>query len=179
MRTWPADILALYQGDFSQAALSWLRPAEGYRTASYFMLDCGSGVSPARAARLAADPAVSVLGPVNLDYQAGCPVWHTDLGDAFRKNFETRIPTIIVYGTWDVSTPQENAIELAPFFTKSVLVKVNGGSHGSLEDAMKDSVSFRRAVMKFAQTGDVSDVPAQVDLPPVDWAVPKPGTSPR
>jgi pimeloyl-ACP methyl ester carboxylesterase len=70
MATWPADVLALYRGDFTQAALALLRPAEGFRTASYFMLDCGSGVSPARKAQLASDPAVAVLGDVNLDYQA-------------------------------------------------------------------------------------------------------------
>jgi hypothetical protein len=38
---------------------------------------------------------------------------------------------------------------------------------------MKASESFRRAVMKFAQTGDMSDVPAQVNLPAIDWVVPK------
>jgi pimeloyl-ACP methyl ester carboxylesterase len=173
MQTWPADVLALYRGDFTQAALSLVRPAEGFRTASYFMLDCGSGISPARQKQLAADTAVAVLGEVNLDYQAACPVWGSDLGDAFRKNFETTIPTVITYGTWDVSTPQENALELAPFFKKSTLVKVVGGSHGSLEDAMKASESFRRAMMKFAGTGDMADVPAQVDLPAVEWVVPK------
>jgi len=173
MQTWPADVLALYRGDFTQAALSLVRPAEGFRTASYFMLDCGSGISPARRKQLAADPAVAVLGEVNLDYQAACPVWGSDLGDAFRKNFETTIPTVITYGTWDVSTPQENALELAPFFKKSTLVKVVGGSHGSLEDAMKASESFRRAMMKFAETGDMSGVPAQVDLPAMEWVVPK------
>ncbi|RPH55026.1 MAG: hypothetical protein EHM89_17770 [Acidobacteria bacterium] len=126
---------------------SLLKPAEGFRTASYFVLDCGSGVSPSRRKQLAADPAVAVLGEVNLDYQAACPVWGSDLGDAFRENFETTIPTVIVYGTWDVSTPQENALELAPFFKKSALVKVVGGSHGSLDDAMKASASFRRAAV--------------------------------
>jgi len=173
MTTWPADVLALYRGDFTQAALSLVRPPEGFRTASYFMLDCGSGISPAREATLNADRAVEVLGEVNLDYQAACPVWHSDLGNEFRKNFESAIPIVIVYGTWDVSTPQENALELAPFFKKSTLVKVVGGSHGSLEDAMKASPDFRRAVMKFAATGDISDVPAQVDLPAVEWVVPK------
>ena len=172
MRTWPADVLALHRGDFSPAARSLVRPEEGYRTASYFMLDCGSGISPAREQRLDADPATAVLGEVNLDYQAACPVWHSDLGNEFRKNFESAIPTIITYGTWDVSTPQENALELAPFFKHSVLVKVTGGSHGSLDDAMTASASFRRAVMKFAQTGDMSDVPTQVDLPAIDWVVP-------
>jgi len=173
MQTWPADVLALYRGDFAQAALSLVAPDEGYRTASYFMLDCGSGISPAREATLNADPAVAVLGEVNLDYQAGCPIWHSNLGNEFRKNFDTSIPAVIAYGTWDVSTPQENALELAPFFKKHTLVKVVGGSHGSLGDGMRASASFRKAVMKFAQTGDMSDVPAQVDLPVIEWVVPK------
>jgi pimeloyl-ACP methyl ester carboxylesterase len=179
MRTWPADVLALYREDFSQAARSLVAPAEGYRTASYFMLDCSSGISPEREKKIDADPAAAVLGLINLWYQAACPAWHTDLGNQFRKNFETVIPTVIVYGTWDVSTPQENALELAPFFKKSTLVKVVGGSHGSLDDAMKASPNFRRAVMKFAQTGDMSDVPAQVDLPAIDWVVPKAGPGTR
>lgn len=179
MRTWPADVLALYHGDFSQAARSLVGPGEGYQTASFFMLDCGSGISPGRETKLNADPATAVLGPMNLQYQLACPIWHSDLGNEFRKNFETNIPTVIVYGTWDVSTPQENALELAPFFKRSTLVKVNGGSHGSLDDAMKASASFRSAVMKFAQTGAMSDVPAQVDLPAIDWVVPKASTSAR
>ena len=179
MRTWPADVLALARGDFSQAAASLLRQGEGYATASFFMLDCSSGITAARLTQLEADPAAAVLGPINLEDEAACPIWQSDLGDAFRKNFETDIPTLIVYGTWDVSTPQENALELAPFFKKSTLVRVNGGSHGSLDDAMAASESFRRAVMKFAQTGIASDVPAQVDLPAVDWVVPKTGPGVR
>ena len=173
MRTWPADVLALYHGDFSRAAASVLRPPEGYGTASYFMLDCGSGISAGRQARIEADPGSEVLGDINLPYRATCPIWQSDLGSGFRKNFETSIPTLITYGTWDVSTPQENALELAPFFKRSVLVKVTGGSHGSLDDAMQASPAFRRAVMTFAQTGDMSGVPAQVDLPGIDWVVPK------
>jgi pimeloyl-ACP methyl ester carboxylesterase len=169
MRTWPADVLALYRGDFTRAAQSLLRPGDGYATASFFMLDCASGITPARERKVNADPAAAVLGPINLAYQAGCPTWKIDLGNAFRQNFETRIPTVIVYGTWDVSTPQENALELAPFFKQSTLVKVNGGSHGSLDDAMSASEAFRRAMLKFAATGDASGVPPQVDLPPIEW----------
>jgi pimeloyl-ACP methyl ester carboxylesterase len=130
------------------------------------------GGPPQRAARLKADPAVEVLGPLGWEYQAGCPVWQIDLGDVFRKNFETVIPTLIAQGTWDVSTPMENALELVPFFKNSRLVLINGGSHNSLQDGMDASEAFRRAVMKFAATGDMSDLPKEVNLPPVEWVVP-------
>lgn len=179
MRSWPADILALYWGDFSRAAKVSLmrRQARAWRTASFFMLDCASGITPEREAQIRQDPAVDVLGPIGWDYQVGCPVWNIDLGNEFRKNFETGIPTLIVQGTWDVSTPMENALELAPFFKNSKLVLVHGGSHGALQDAMDFSADFRAAVMKFTLSGDMSDLPGEVTLPPIEWEIPKqPGT---
>jgi hypothetical protein len=33
------------------------------------------------------------------------------LGDAFRKNVASDIPTLLVHGTWDTSTPIENALD--------------------------------------------------------------------
>ena len=134
MRTWAADILRLYQGDFSVAAELRVkaRETETFRTASYFMLDCGSGISPKRREQLAAGPAVAILGPLGFNYRAACPVWNIDLGDDFRKNFETQIPTVIAHGSYDVSTPLDNALELAPFFKKGMLIVVHGGSHPRL-----------------------------------------------
>ena len=174
MRTWPADILALYSGDFSKAAASVIqrRHSPVHQTASFFMLDCASGISPKRAAQLRSDPAVEILGPLGWEYQAGCPVWQIDLGDQFRQNFTTNIPTLIVLGTFDVSTPMENALELAPFFKNSRLVQIIGGSHNSLQDGLDASEDFRKAVVKFARTGDMSDLPKEVTLPQVQWVVP-------
>ncbi len=174
MRTWPADILALYAGDFSKAAMTAIqrRRSPGHQTASFYMLDCASGISPQRAAQLQSDPAVGILGPLGWEYQAGCPGWQIDLGEEFRKNFETDIPTLIALGTWDVSTPMENALELAPFFKNSRLVTINGGSHNSLQDGLDSSEEFRKAVAGFARTGDMSNVPKEVNLPPIQWIVP-------
>jgi len=175
MRSWPADILALYWEDFSPAAKASLlrRQTRAWPTASFFMLDCASGITPEREAQLRQDPAVDVLGPIGWEYQVGCPVWNIDLGNEFRKNFETGIPTLIVQGTWDVSTPMENALELGPFFKSGKLILVHGGSHGALQDAMDFSEDFRAAVMKFARSGDMSDLPGEVTLPPIEWEVPQ------
>ena len=65
-------------------------------------------------------------------YLAGCPVWPSDLGDEFRQNFETDIPAVIAHGTWDTSTPFENALELVPFFTNSKFIPVIRGPHGAI-----------------------------------------------
>jgi len=180
MRTWAADMIRLVRGDFTAAAEARLRAraSERYRTASYYMLDCGSGVSPARRKQIENDPAVNVIGPAGFNYFAACPVWDIDLGDAFRTNFDTAIPTLIVQGDYDISTPLENAEELAPHFTRSRFIVVHGGSHPALDDAMDASPEFARAVLAFAQTGDMSRLPASVTLPPIDWVVPPPGSAP-
>ena len=52
------------------------------------------------------------------------------------------------------------------------LVIVKGGSHGALSEAINESRAFRDAVFGFARSGDLSGVPAEVNLSSVDWAVP-------
>lgn len=181
MRTWASDILTLYRGDFSAAAEARIRErqTERFRTASYYMLDCGSGITPERRAQLAADRAVAVLGPMGFNYSAACPEWNIDLGDAFRQNFETQIPTVIVQGDYDISTPIENALELAPFFKKGQIIVVHGGSHPALDDAMDASPEFAQAILAFARTGDTTALAKDVRLPPVDWMVPPPAARSR
>ncbi|MHC4398698.1 MAG: alpha/beta hydrolase [Planctomycetota bacterium] len=137
------------------------------------MLDCASGISRARKAQLDADPAVSVLGDINQLYRASCPVWNVDLGEDFRENFDTEIPTLLVHGTWDVSTPLENARELAPHFKNGKLVLVNGGSHSAMHEAVKASLAFQVGFVKFLQSGDLSALPDEVDLPEIDWKTPE------
>lgn len=174
-RTWPADIIRLHRGDFGVAAFAAIRNQmnPGLPTASFFMLDCGSGISAERLAILLADPAAAIVGPLGSFYQASCPVWGSDLGEDFRRNFETDIPTVLVHGTWDTSTPFDNALELAPFFKQSKLVVVEGGSHGALREAMEASQDFQDALLEFLATGDMQQVPELVELPPLDWVVPR------
>ena len=175
MRTWPLDVLTLYAGDFIGAAEAAIRDQsnDGYPTASFFMLDCGSGISPAREEQLNADPAAEVVGRLGWWYQINCSVWESDLGNEFRKNFETEIPTVIVHGTWDVNTPLENALELAPYFKNGKLILINGGSHDALYEAIEADESFRDALMNFVKTEDTSALPKEVNLPPIDWVVPE------
>jgi pimeloyl-ACP methyl ester carboxylesterase len=173
---WPADVLTLYNGDFSKAAERAVErrsdAGRNFRTASYFMLDCGSGITPKRLAEYKADPAVKIIGMLNYNYLAGCPVWRSDLGEEFRQNFETSIPTVIVHGTWDTSTPYENALELVPYFKNSKFIPVIRGPHGSIRAARSVSKPFDEGILKFAATGDWSGLPDKVEMPPVKWVVP-------
>ena len=174
MRTWASDILTLYRGDFGPAAEARVRnhAVERFRTASYFMLDCGSGISPARRTQMEADRAAALLGPPGFNYDAACPEWKIDLGDAFRRNVDTQIPTVIVQGDYDISTPLENALELAPHFKNGRLIVVHGGSHPALDDAMDASPAFAAAILAFARSGDSTGLPPEVQLPPIAWVVP-------
>lgn len=173
--TWPADIIALYNGDFDRAARALQARRGGgdeLPTASFFMLDCGSGISPERLEKLRADPAAKVVGQLGRWYETACSAWDADLGAEFRSAFTTKIPTVVVQGTWDTSTPFENALECLPFFRNVRFVVVEGGSHGALGEAIRDSKAFGDAIMKFVATGDMSDVPEVVEMPPIPWAPP-------
>ena len=175
LRNWPADVIRLHEGDYTLAAETLVRRErrKQFLTASYFMLDHGSGITAEREAGMLADPAVKILGNINWWYMATRDVWKSDLGDEFRKNFECRIPTLIVQGTWDTSTPFENAEELAPFFRNSKFVRVIRGSHGAISDARRVSREFRDGIVKFAKTGDLSGLPDSVEMPVPRWFVPR------
>ncbi len=173
--TWPADVLRMYEGDFEPVARALLgRSGErtGLQTASFFMLDCGSGISPARREKLLADPAARIVGRLEYLYETACPAWEADLGEEFRRGFETEIPTVVVHGTWDVSTPFENALECLPFFENLNFVVVEGGTHGALREAMGFSPDFAAALMAFATRGETGGLPGEVRLPPIAWSVP-------
>ena len=172
-RNLPALILALHRGDYTVPARARLNDGQsGYLTASYFMLDCGSGITPERARAYRADSAVGVIGDRNWSYWVNCPVWPSDNGAAFRDYFQTDIPTVFIQGDWDVSTPMENSLELKPHFRNLHYILVKGGSHGAQTEARAASDLFQRELLEFYATGDMTGLPTEVALPPVRWAVP-------
>lgn len=176
MAAWPADVLRLHAGRFEGIGPRAL-PEEGdgrswMPDAAFFLLDCASGISKERAEVLFADPAAEILGPAAWFYKTACPVWDVDLGDDFRTRFETDVPTLVVHGDWDLSTPYRNAVELMPAFSNGRLVTVERGTHGALDEAMETLPPFREAIVEFLRTGAMADMPERVELPPVDWVVP-------
>ncbi|MGQ1786791.1 alpha/beta hydrolase [Saccharicrinis sp. GN24d3] len=176
LEAWPADIITMYNGDFTKAAQKiirrWNDQGKTYKTASYFMLDCGSGITPERSAEHLADPATELIETA-WGYRNGCPCWDSDLGNEFRQNFECEIPTVMVQGTWDRSTPYENALELAPYFKNLKFVHLKRGPHGAIKAALKELPEFKKAILKFAASGDDSDLEDNLELSPLKWVVPE------
>ena len=176
MAAWPADVLRLHAGRFDELARRATPRERGGWTripnAAFWLLDCASGITDARAEEVFGAPASEVVGPTAWLYGEACPAWDVDLGDDFRTGFETDVPILVVHGDWDLSTPYENALELMPSFTDGTMVTVERGTHGALDEAMTESASFRRDVVRFLRTGERGGIPDRVTLPPVDWVVP-------
>ena len=169
---WPADVVRLVEGHYAQAAraIQRERAMGGLPTASFFLLDCGSGITRERHERYATDPAVALVGDPNWYYDLACPVWEVDLGDDFRTGFGSSIPTVIVHGTWDVSTPLANALELLPAFEDVHFVPVEGGTHGALNEALEHDADFAAAFEAFLTAGGTEALPVSVALPPIVWS---------
>jgi pimeloyl-ACP methyl ester carboxylesterase len=161
---WPELIIAMDRGDFS----AFGRRAIANRTIElpdpmHFSMDCSSGISEERRRRYERDPARLLLGDINFEYEALCEVWPAEKLDAsFHDNVMSDIPTLIVHGTWDMSTPLENAREVARTLTRSRLVEVIGGNHGALYNLYERWAPMRDRMREFL-TGHDADFPATID----------------
>jgi pimeloyl-ACP methyl ester carboxylesterase len=161
---WPEMILAMDHGDFTGAAQRVAgQGALKLPDPVHFSMDCASGASPARKTRSRTDPARGLLGDVNVEYEVACDVWpFEDLGPAFRENVVSNIPTLIVQGTWDTSTPLENARAVAATLTRATLIEVVGGNHGALYNLFERWPPMRKTFGEFLAGRDVG-FPATVD----------------
>jgi pimeloyl-ACP methyl ester carboxylesterase len=161
---WPEMILAMHGGDFTAVARR-MAGQKGLKLPDpmHFSMDCASGASPARKARSRTDPARRLFGDLNFEYEAACEVWPSeDLGASFRTNVTSRVPTLVVHGTWDTSTPLENAREVAAALPLATLVEVVGGNHGALYNLFERWPPMRSSLAAFLAGREVS-FPATVD----------------
>lgn len=172
--TWPARVMDMHRGDFSQLASSVIDlRSERIDGAMYSMMDCASGITPARRARIQTDAeersAQQVLGDINLDYFAACDIWNSpDLGESFRSDLRSNLPVLIFQGTWDISTPYSNAEEVARGLTGAHLVRVEGGTHATLYDLFDLWPPVRPLIKDFLR-GRAIDPPATVALPEANF----------
>ncbi|MEM7353190.1 MAG: alpha/beta fold hydrolase [Acidobacteriota bacterium] len=170
---WPELILAMAEGDFSLAARGAMA-LRGVRLQDpmHYMMDCASGISTERRQNYLADPASGVLGNLNFEYTTLCEVWDApDLGPVFRADVPSDIPVLIFHGTWDTSTPIDNAREVTAALTNGHLVEVVGGTHGALYNLYADWPPMHDLVRAFL-TGEAIDPPASVELPAVTFRAP-------
>lgn len=158
-----APILA---GDYSDAARGVLGDRRGNRELVMSLsMDCASGVTAERQARIAAEAGEALLDDVgNLFLRAACPHWPVpDLGDAYRSPVRADVPVLFISGTLDARTPPSNAEEVAAGFPHSHHLVIEGGSHD--DDLFLSSPVIYRTMLLFL-AGE-TDLPRRVTLPPL------------
>lgn len=163
---WPQFILAMARGDFSIPARGRIENgAVSVPDPVHFSMDCASGVSPARRARYSNDPAAKLLGNINLEYELLCDAWPAEqLGEAFHDNVVSDVPTLLVQGTWDLSTPLENAHDVARGLSKASVVEVVEGGHGALYNLYEHWPPMHDMMRRFL-TGAAVEFPHEIRLP--------------
>lgn len=170
---WPDLILAMYNGDLTIPA----KMAMGMRSipapnAMSNAMDFASGISEERYKRIQDDPAQSILGDVNLGYTLSEGLWAVpDLGDSFRNNVVSNVPVLLVHGTWDLSTPIENAREVLTSLKQGHLIEVIGGNHGALYNLYEHWPPIHDLVRGFMK-GRVVEFPDEVTLGPLKFPEP-------
>ncbi|MEM0953074.1 MAG: alpha/beta fold hydrolase [Pseudomonadota bacterium] len=136
-------------------------------TGMYFSIDCGLMPPMSRVRAYRNDPAVALLGNINLTYDSVCPVWNSPQpGDDFMAPISSDIPALFVHGTWDTSTPLGNAEAVLSEFNNAHLIVVEGGTHGVVDDLYRENPDLIRPILRdFLAGRPVGDLPDRVRLP--------------
>jgi pimeloyl-ACP methyl ester carboxylesterase len=146
------------------------RSIAGFPIMSYTM-DCASGASPERLARVREEAKTALLGnAANLPFPEVCRFWpHVDLGAAFRAPVKSEVPTLFLSGTVDGRTPPENAEEVIAGFTAAHHVRIVNGGHD--DDLLIASRAIGDTIVRFLQgRAPASD---RIDLGPIRFRAPR------
>lgn len=136
---WPRFIVELAGGDFRfLAALAWETRTRAPPDALIVpLIDNSLGITAARDAQLAAEPAARWLGDINAFYHNTRDIVPTpNVGDAFRADFPIGVPVLLMNGDFDWSTPIENAVHARRLLRSGHLITVKGGTHCTDNDEM-------------------------------------------
>ena len=176
---WPGLMLALYHrryGDWGRSVARGRLRRDDTLPLIGPLIDTSLGVTPARMRMLLTDPAVRYLGDWNwASYVAAAKAraWPTaDVGDPLREPAPSDIPVVFVAGDWDVSTPVENALGMAPYFPNGRVVLVHRGGHDARMRLVEERPAVIDALAGFLKTGDVRSLPVRVELAAPAFKVP-------
>lgn len=139
---WPLFILEMSRGDLRfVAAKTWQtrRAQEEGDPLIGLLIDNSLGITAKRDAALLAEPEARWLGDINAIYRATRDLTPTpDVGDAFRADWKIDVPTLLIHGDVDWSTPLENSRHLLRYLEHGRLIEVQGGTHCDENPVMAD-----------------------------------------
>ena len=163
---WPRMVLALENGAYAQAAQVALSARQlRLQAPMHWSMDCSSGIDAARRERYARSGAIALLGDLNAEYEDLCDLWPArEVESDYRVVTTAPIPTLLFQGTWDVSTPLENAREVVAGLSAGRLVTVEGGNHGVLYNLLGRWPPMHDTLRRLLSGEDVS-LPERVVMP--------------
>jgi pimeloyl-ACP methyl ester carboxylesterase len=169
IRQLPAAFYEMSRGDFSRLAPFLLSARRrGLGSAMPFMMDCASGATPQRLARIAREEKTALLGAtIDFPFPGVCSAWgNPDAGPQFRAPVKTNVPTLFISGTLDGRTPPSNAEEVRQGFANSHHLIIERAAHS--DDLFLSSPQILTAMKAFLQ-GEKNLTP-RISLPPLQWA---------
>lgn len=171
IRRLPAAYYDMSRGDFTwlgQAVLAYSRQPVGRAMSS--QMDCASGVSEERLARVRREAGRTLLGSAaDFPLQDVCDAWPAhDLGPRFRAALASEVPALFISGTIDGRTPAVNAEEIRSGFPNGIHIVVENAGHGDREMLMAPDVP--EAIRAFLAGRPVALRKAA--LPPLEFAWP-------
>jgi pimeloyl-ACP methyl ester carboxylesterase len=132
-----AALPAMLAGDYSDL-VRWTIPYRLARPLNVMNLamDCASFASRRRLDAIAAQQGSSLLGSaMNFPLPGICDVPGLPrLPDTFRETLTSRVPTLLVSGTWDGRTPPVNAAEVALTMSGAQQVTIPNASHSLFQE---------------------------------------------
>lgn len=162
----PAMVAEFEAGRFQQVgAMIYYRVLSrpGKTRAMSTAMDCASGISAERLALFRHQAPMSLLGEVlNVPFPQMFDTYEiVDLGDGFRANVQTSIPTLFLNGTLDGRTYPEETWELMRGFQKGVQVIVENAGH----DLFMTSPEVTQTVVRFFKDGGLEKTLIHVPPP--------------
>ena len=165
----PKRIKEMHDGEFTEIGRELLADRRGSSIGSVMqmMMDCSSGMTDDRAARIAKESTSCLLSDaVNFPFSELADAWNaTDLGDEFRSALRTNIPIQFIVGDLDSRTPVGNAEELMAHMPNAELIVVTNVGHNDVPMGMP---LLRERWGKFLRTGETFT--ATIQGPPVRFA---------
>ena len=127
--------------------------------------DISSGVSKARQKQIQKEAATALLGDiVNFPIsQMGDVFGNPDLGDEYRSQIKTDVPTLFVSGVLDNNTQPFQADEVRKSFKYSTHLVIDNAGH----ESMLTDQQVQQTMVQFLRGEDVSKV--KISLPPLKF----------